>query len=755
VDDTPNLSSDLLAEYEAISYEEEPIHIPGYIQDRGVLLVFSQPSLQILQVSENSDVYLGITPENLLERTLEGLFEENFIEKLRSNLSNDSLVEIAPMWLTFAPDIQPKHFIGHLYRQGETAILELEHFSSPEASNFTRFAQRTKAAISRLEQGADVFELCQIAVREIRQISGFDRVMVYRFDREGNGEVIVEAKHADLEPYLGLHYPAADIPPRARELFKRNALRLIPDVDRPPVNLVPRNNPLTNEPLDLSDTLLRGVSPIHIEYLQNMGVGGSMTLPLIKDRQLWGLVACHHRQEKVASYEARTACELLAKVLSLGLAVKEGDRTYEYRIDLKSTQTHLLESMSATMNLADGLLHDRPNLLNLFRSTGAAIWQNGTCESIGQTPTQKQIEALVEWISTHTTEKVFYTDTLSQAYADAKAYREIASGMLAIVLSKSPQTYLLWFRPEALQTVNWAGDPHKTMEREVSSQGQRWHPRRSFSLWQEIVRGRSFPWESYEVEAAIELRDAILEIVLKRADELAKLNERLQRSNQDLDAFAYIASHDLKEPLRGLHNYSHFLIEDYADRLDEEAVAKLETMIRLTQRMEDLLDSLLHYSRLDRTELSVRATNLNELVDRVLEMLAVRVEETGAEIRIPRSLPTVSCDRVWVGEVFGNLIANAIKYNNRSDKWVEIGFLDSTDPPVFYVRDNGIGIRAKHIDKVFQIFKRLHGPQQYGGGTGAGLTIAKKIVERHGGRIWVESQFEEGSTFYFTLSGES
>ncbi|MGC1196929.1 MAG: GAF domain-containing protein, partial [Geitlerinemataceae cyanobacterium] len=704
---THNLIATPCSELEVTAYEEEAIHIPGYIQNRGVLLVLSRSSLQILQVSANSEAYLGMAPEQLLEQTIEVLLEGDRLKKLRSQLSKESLAEIEPIRLTFTSSTAPQHFIGYVYPQGETAILELEHFTSPEASDLTRFSRSTNAAISRLESAADVLELCQIAAEEIRKTSGFDRVMIYQFDRDGNGEVIAEDKHPDLDPYLGLHYPAADIPQGARDLFQRNALRLIPDVASPPVQIVPVNNPITHEPLDLSDTVLRGVSPIHIEYLQNMGVGGSMTIPLIKYQQLWGLVACHHRQPKVASYEARTTCELLGKVLSLGLAAKEGDRTYEYRIDLKSAQTQLLESMTATPNLAEGLLHSQPNLLNLFRATGAAVWQHGKCESIGKTPTESQIEALVAWIATQNTHnKVFHTDSLSQIYADAEVYRDIASGILAILLSKSPQTYLLWFRPEALQTVNWAGDPHETAQLEMNGSG-RWHPRNSFNLWKEIVRGKSLPWESYEVEAAVELRDAILEIVIKRADELAKLNDRLQRSNQDLDAFAYIASHDLKEPLRGLHNYSHFLMEDYADRLDEDGVAKLETMIRLTQRMEDLLDSLLHCSRLDRTELSVQTTDVNEIVHRVREMLAPRIEETGAEIRIPRPLPTVCCDRVRVGEVFGNLIANAIKYNDRSDKWVEIGFLDSTDPLVFYVRDNGIGIREKHLDKVFQIFQRL------------------------------------------------
>ncbi|WP_339460566.1 sensor histidine kinase, partial [Nodularia spumigena] len=227
-----------------------------------------------------------------------------------------------------------------------------------------------------------------------------------------------------------------------------------------------------------------------------------------------------------------------------------------------------------------------------------------------------------------------------------------------------------------------------------------------------------------------------------------------ERSNHELDAFAYIASHDLKEPLRGIHNYSNFLIEDYADTLNEEGKNKLKTLIRLTQRMEDLIDSLLHFSRLGRVDLSMQPTDLNDVVYRSLDLLSARIEEMKVDIQIPRPLPTVYCDRVQLGEVFNNLIANSIKYNDKPEKCLEIGYIEEPQLPItLYVRDNGIGIRDKHFEAIFRIFKRLHGPSKYGGGTGAGLTIAKKIVERHGGKIWVESTYGEGSTFYFTLQG--
>lgn len=242
--------------------------------------------------------------------------------------------------------------------------------------------------------------------------------------------------------------------------------------------------------------------------------------------------------------------------------------------------------------------------------------------------------------------------------------------------------------------------------------------------------------------------------VADRTLDLREANVELQQSNRELDDFAYIASHDLKEPLRGIHNYSMFLLEDYGDKLDAEGRSKLETLLRLTRRMEVLIDSLLQFSRLGRVDLAIDDVDLNQTLADVLDNIGIPLKAEGAEVRIPRPLPTVRCDRVRVGEIFHNLIVNAVRYNERPDKRVEVGFQNGLpdSPPVFYVRDNGIGIPEKHHDAIFRIFKRLHSRDRFGGGTGAGLTIVKKIVERHHGTIWVESEPGEGTTFYFTLA---
>lgn len=748
----------------ALCVNEEPIHTPGKIQPHGILLVLSEPDLTIVQLSGNTEQGLGYAPEDLLNQPLSHLLSDEQLSAIVGCLSND-FESANPLHISVQNQKRTIRFDGIIHRHAGLLILELEPSQTEEPADFFGFYHLVKGTIARLQNAHTLSEMCEVIVKEVRQLAGFDRVMVYRFDETGAGRVVAEDKHESVISYLGLHYPAADIPDDAKQLFALNWLRLIPDVNYSPVALMPLINPLTEQPTDLSYAVLRSASPCHIEYLQNMGASASMTISLVKNKQLWGLIACHHTSTRYLSYQVRTACEFLGQVFSLELKAKEENEDLDYKMKLKSIQSNFVEVISRQESLLDGLLHSEANLLELVNATGAAICWDEQFYTVGRTPSPEQLTALLEWIETQLESNVFSTAALCDRYPAARSFSAIASGLLALAISRVNRNYILWFRPEVVQTVTWSGNPNDPTEG-MSNGEMRLSPRKSFAAWQEIVKGRSLPWKPCELEAVLELRSAIVGIVLRKADELAKINLELERSNSELDSFAYIASHDLKEPLRGIHNYSSFLIEDYADVLSEDGVSKLQTLVRLTQRMEDLINSLLHFSRLGRIELDLKQTDLNELVQPVLDVLRISFKQTNIEIRIPRPLPTVMCDRVQMGEVFTNLISNAIKYNDRSQKVIEIGYLDPVRSArkrlvdneaasemliTLYIKDNGIGIPAHHLDNIFRIFKRLHAPTKYGGGTGAGLTITKKIVERHGGEIRVESIAGEGSTFYFTV----
>jgi light-regulated signal transduction histidine kinase (bacteriophytochrome) len=281
------------------------------------------------------------------------------------------------------------------------------------------------------------------------------------------------------------------------------------------------------------------------------------------------------------------------------------------------------------------------------------------------------------------------------------------------------------------------------------------------------VSATALPWQSAEISNALALKNAIVGIVLNKADELAQINRELERSNRELDSFAYAASHDLKEPLRGITNFSNIILRRHSQNLDKSAIKRLHTLVKLAERMDGLIDSLLRFSRLGQAELQYQPTDLNGLIENVIDELnAGRGGEAQApQILIPRPLPTVRADPTLITEVFSNLLNNAFKYTNKTQPTIEVGYLiaeapdstladnlDTAQPCTFYVKDDGIGIREQHFQNIFRLFKRLHERDSYGGGTGVGLTITKKIIERHGGHIWVESNYGAGTTFYFVLN---
>lgn len=746
--------------------DREPIHIPNSIQPHGVLLAIAVEDYRILQISLNTAMVLGREPEQLLNRPLIDLIGDLQVQKIRRCLS-ENFEDINP--LTIAIDCGGREIVfdAIAHRDGEVAIVELEAASSPQEMNFFDFYKLLKSPINKIQNSRSLDELCNTLVKEVRTFTEFDRVMVYRFDRQGAGRVIAEAVCQELEPFLGLQYPDTDIPKQAKYLYTLNYIRQIPDTTYEPVEIIPQLNPLTQKPLNMSMSVLRSVSPLHIEYLNNMGVAASMSISIVVNKQLWGLIACHNNTPKILPYQIRTACEFIGQVASFEIAAQEQNQDLDYEMKLKSIQSRFVSHISQAVELKAGLLQTPGDLIDLVGANGVALCFNNEITLLGNTPERDAIEAMLPWLEKQFGEEIIYeTDCLSRDYAEAEAYSELASGLLALLISRVQKTFIIWFRPEVIQTINWGGNPYKPISMEEDG-SWRMSPRKSFAKWQETVKLKSLPWKSCEVEAALELRSSIVSIVLRKADELAQINQELSRSNVELDSFAYIASHDLKEPLRGIYNYSNFLIEDYSEVLDEAGVDKLNTLMRLTNRMEDLINSLLHYSRLGRAELHLHPVDLKRLVEGVLDVIKVSARDTQVTFKIPRSLPTINCDRTQVNELFTNLISNGIKYNQQPEKVIEIGYLDPTDEivqqnmlqypdhtpskTVFYVKDNGIGIREKHLETIFRIFKRLHGQKKYGGGTGAGLTIVKKIVERHGGEIWVESEYQKGSIFYFTL----
>lgn len=749
--------------------DSEPVQTPGCIQAHGAMLVLRLADLRIVQVSDNAQVVLGRAPQQLLGESISIILDDEGQDKLRHLLAQER-TDCNPLYLLTLPATSDSTAALDVTVHTVDGVIILEFEASGRSTTaMPDYYSLVKTTVARLQGAASLQQFCDIVTGEIRALTGMDRVMVYKFHADGHGEVLAESKRADLDAWLGLHYPAEDIPKPAREIFRKTWIRPVPDISDQLAEMVPLANPDTGQPLNMTYCVLRGVSIMYSEYLRNMGVASALTMAIRHNDQLWGLIACHHcTGPKHVSYQIRAACEFLAQVASIQHEAVQDKEHLAYRLKLEGVQQVLLAGAAREGGLV-GIIKGSPSLLDGIDAGGAALYYLERWWRIGNTPSEDELDGLRDWL--HATvlpeapRPVYASHHLARDYPPAAAFAGVASGLLAVPVAQDGPDVILWFRPETIQSVKWGGDPNDKPT-VVGPHGPRLTPRHSFAMFVESVLQQSLPWNQVEIEAAAGLRLLIAELRAKRAGRVV-LQADLVRSNDELDAFAYVASHDLKEPLRGIHRYAHQLLN--ADTpVNEEQRNKLAGLLRLTSRMDSLLDSMLHFSRVGGTDPVFELADLNAIFAEALDFVGARADAADTEVVIARALPTIECDWMRCRQIFVNLLTNALKYSNAAQKRVEIGYIGVAEihprpgcPPglerqtIFYVADNGIGIDPKHYDRIFKLFNRLHGTDSYGGGAGAGLTIVRRLIEQHGGRIWLASVPGRCTTFYFTLPGKT
>lgn len=714
--------------------DNESIRTPGLIQPHGMMLALNEAGL-VTHVSANVATYLGHDARSFLGRPLSdglGAQAAALFEQARALPDCRSLNPVSLV-------LRERPYHGLFHRRGEQYFLELELCPNAGRANFFTTYHWSQRLLGELQRCPNLGALLSFCASEVRALTGFERVMIYRFAPNWDGEVVAESVSPRMRSYLGQRFPAADIPAQARELYTANWIRVIPDIDYKPVPVLCREGSPTD--LDMSFCALRSVSPVHLQYMRNMeDAQASMSVSVLKDGKLWGLIACHHPEVRLVPYEVRGACEFLAQIMSREAAAAELRESDRLRSERQARLAAIQHSMRIR-NIGEAIRCVQSDVLAYARASGAAFIVKDDLTLLGNCPTPDQVKGIVEWLrSNGTGDEIFSTTRLSSLYPAAAAFCEQASGILVVSPSRSHETYLIWFRPEVIRTIEWAGDPSKT----TSAPDGRIEPRRSFELWKQTVLETSEGWQRGDIEAAHEFREAL------RAEQLTRSNRELAESNNELDSFAQIVSHDLKEPLRGIRGYIGLVLDEMED-LPEERAGNLKHAVMLSRRGEELLNRLYDFSRAGRTHMSWRHANLGEILDGVRESLRHIFDHEKVELTIDPGFPTVYCDSARIGEVFYNLILNATKYNDKELKRVRVGF-EGGENPIFFVEDNGIGIAEKHRETVFRMFKRLHARDAFGGGTGAGLAIVKRIVDAHGGTIDVESEVGRGTRFSFRLN---
>lgn len=502
--------------------DREPIHIIGTIQPSGFLIALTADWM-IARASANLHEFIGHELADVYGRSLDEVFLPQAVHDLRNRttmLRNDDAVER----MFDVPLVAGRgNFDVAVHYSGSQIVIEAE----PSRGSLGDVTGMVRSMFARLDQCKNMTAFYREGARQIRALIQFDRVMVYRFAADGSGEVVAEACRPGIGQFLGLHYPASDIPAQARQLYLRNMLRVIGDVHATPVPVLPALDE-TGAPLDMSLSLLRSVSPIHIEYLKNMGVDASLSISIIVDGKLWGLFACHHYSPNNPNFERRAVAELFAQMFCMRLESRERQATMEFERRARDISDQLLGAVASD----ESLLRDPDWLADILThaiaADGVGVWLSGGYAFSGQCPPTEDFRRIIRALNTTAAGKVYATDHIGSLIPDTYRFSDKVAGLLAIPISRSPRDYVVLFRSEMVRSVRWAGDPHKPVE--YGPNGPRLSPRESFAEWKELVRGKSEPFTSSELRVAETLRATLIEVVLRLSDEASA--ERQQASDR-------------------------------------------------------------------------------------------------------------------------------------------------------------------------------------------------------------------------------
>ncbi|SHI34102.1 multi-sensor signal transduction histidine kinase [Mesonia phycicola] len=717
--------------------DREPIHNIEQTQQHGVILVIDTTSKKIVQASENCLHLLGIDIKEIINQSLDKVLSTKKVNILYNTIQNSNT--LYPQEATFK---NKKYLVIPHLSADNHLILDIE--PAGETINPIQFQEELVKILHEIKDSDSIEEMSNQAALLVKNLYGYHRVMIYRFDEEWNGEVIAETKEEHLESWLGLHYPSTDLPKPARKIFLKQGVRIISDVNHSPSPLLPQ----LDKKIDLSKSELRGVSPIHIEYLTNMKVGASLTSAIILNGKLWGLIACHHYQPKFINYHQRQSCKFLSQILANKLALKTSNTFLEKINSSEEIRKKLLNQIDHSKSIKNALTQQSIKFTDILDCHGGAVCYNGKLTLIGNTPKKNEVKKIISEVLKKQNDAVFFTKKLTRFHQDASAYKDTASGILSVRIGNDTDNYLIWFRAEESHHISWGGNPEK--KGFVKNGIQYLHPRKSFERWTEKVSGIANAWNTYDIEAATNLQDSITHVIVKRQkDKIKKLNKNLVEVNKELKILSYSITHDLRAPLRGIDGYSRILQSKYANQLDQFGKSALNTILASTEEMDVLIEDILLYSKAGQQDLNITTYSTQQQIETIITAQNITSDTSNVEIKIAENLPEITGDKKMLSQVFSNLINNAVKYSSKeTNPKIEIGAEKKLDKTIYYIKDNGIGFDPQYKNKIFDVFSRVAASTDFKG-AGIGLATVKRIVKKHKGKVWAESSLGNGASFYF------
>ncbi len=721
----------------------EPIHILGKIQDRGFLIGIEKEKELVSHASENVNSLLSVTAGDIIGRhckildqliTGPGFLFSRYAASLGKG--DESVANHYPV--VTCNDV--RYYLIHSF-SSNYIIFETEPVLQ-EGDVSDKIFEIVDTVIGQ----NIIADIMDAAVSEIKRITGFERVMVYQFHNDGSGQVVAEAIDEVLEPFIGLRYPEADIPRQARELYKKNHIRLMHEAG----GATPQIISSTPAPLDLTYSVLRAVSPTHIEYLKNMGVTASYSVSIMDDNVLWGLVSCHHRTPKMIDYKVRQATLLIAKVMISRISEKLKDLSKQAERRYTASYSKLQELIIQEHNFKSSLNKGLQHLQQSTSASGFAMMFDGQLYSYGLVPERDQILSIIEWHKAKRIYGLYYTQHFSQEEEKAIDYYKKASGILITPLAVEGG-YLIWFKKEHRYVVQWAGNPHDKDTQPVKGNQQlkRYIPRKSFAVWRENITQQSESWTQEEISSAQRVTLLIDSSFEKERKQISDYNSKLNRITKDLEFFSYTVSHDLKTPLTVIRSYAQLLMlagESMSPK-EKEITKKIMTSV---DKMNEMISGVNQLTRINKNEITFKAVDVLKLIQDIVSDHTIAHEYHKTKIIIGDT-PEIFGDHHLIYHCFSNIIGNALKYSSKTNvPRVEIDGFKKDAYTCYRILDNGIGIPPEDHAHIFDLFNRCQNASEFEG-SGIGLPIVQTILEKHKGYAWCISNLGEATAFYLVF----
>ncbi|MCG6113939.1 MAG: ATP-binding protein [Mesorhizobium sp.] len=744
------------------SCDTEPIHLIGAVQPHGALLAVRAESLLVEYASVNIEAFLGSAAADCIGRPLAELIGVDNVEALSGRALEPIRPDILKPWfLDVGTSESPRQLECFPHRRDDMIILEFVPHEAGPALIWEEDLLRQRI-ISELIRPDTVSELARIGAQIVREVTGFDRVMIYRFAADKHGEVIAESTSRE-DSFLGQHYPASDIPDPARRHFALNVIRSIPDINAVPSPILTRGGGVADAehraPLDLTYSKLRAVAPVHIEYLNNMGVGASMSISLTSNDDLWGLVACHHYGPLHLPWSRFRFCELLGGTISALLQSLENTVQLRQSIGAERTAFEIESRFRSGQSLADIVGDHAGELMHHAGAQGMVLRLGGRQFEFGRVPRKvPDFSAL----SNESQEGIVAMDHLPGAVEMDPEDWNAVSGAALLELSQDREDHLILFREEFAHTVKWAGKPDKLEQ--TDAQGTvRLSPRGSFALWREERRGRSKPFSEADREALRIIRRALfaLNSLLRERAAVAAQKEAeaeearlrmmvLEASRKSsLGELASALAHELNQPLTAVTNYINACrqeLKNYGIEVPEQVTGLIDNAVSESARAADLMRRLRNF--IAEGELVKEEVELAQIIQQGVKLALDSSGGPRPEIvlAIDPGLSPIWADRVQIGQVILNLVRNSLPAMRDSrERKLTISAEKAGDMVEVAIRDTGHGVPRELADSLFEPF---HASTT--SGMGVGLSLCRTIVEAHGGRIWSRPR-DHGAEFVFTL----